>query len=205
MKGMSEPRRLTLCYYLKYFQLHAQFPRSLDFVSPQVLKFLASQIGSADGDGLPVVPKRTDCFYRRQIIAFVGIRHFDKKARAVFLDWLVEPVLPSAPNEATSDAAITEWFLSMRMIRPKAKALRSWQRQSAGLSAFCLPGSQGGFPMTIGRALMPARDGGWPFSLCRSVAQFRCSQRRKSAQNGFTPGNRLCSRLGSDDPGGCAS
>jgi hypothetical protein len=70
-----------------------------------------------------VVPKRTDRFYRRQISAFVGIVLFDKEARAVFLDWLVETVLPTAPNEATSDAAITEWFLSMRMIRPKVKAL----------------------------------------------------------------------------------
>jgi len=123
LKGISEPRRLTLCYYLKYFQLYAQFPTSLGFVSAQVLEFLASQIGSADDVGLPVVPKRTARFYRRQVIAFLDIQHFDKEARAVFLDWLIETVLPTAPNEATSDAAITEWFLSMRMIRPRAKAL----------------------------------------------------------------------------------
>ncbi|WP_282048184.1 DUF4158 domain-containing protein [Sulfitobacter mediterraneus] len=116
-------RRLTLCYYLKYFQLHAQFPTSLGFVSAQVLEFLASQIGGADDNGLPVVPKRTARFYRRQVIAFLDIQHFDKEARAVFLDWLVKAVLPTAPNEATSDAVITEWFLSMRMIRPRAKAL----------------------------------------------------------------------------------
>jgi len=122
LKGMSERRRLTLCYYLKYFQLHAQFPTSLDFVSAQVLEFLASQIGSAEDHGLPVVPKRTARFYRRQVIAFLDIQHFDKEARAVFLDWLVETVLPTAPNEATSEAAITEWFLSKRMIRPRAKA-----------------------------------------------------------------------------------
>lgn len=54
LKGMSEKRRLTLCYYLKYFQLHAQFPGSLDFVSPQVLKFLAS--------------------FRRERIAFINAR-----------------------------------------------------------------------------------------------------------------------------------
>ena len=108
LKGMSERRRLTLCYYLKYFQLHAQFPTSLDFVSAQVLEFLASQIGSAEDHGLPVVPKRTARFYRRQVIAFLDIQHFDKEARAVFLNWLVETVLPTAPNEATSEAAIAE-------------------------------------------------------------------------------------------------
>lgn len=122
LKGMSERRRLTLCYYLKYFQLHAQFPTSLDFVSPQVLKFLASQIGGAD-DGLAVVPKRTDRFYRRQIVAFVDVVRFDKEARAGFQDWLVQIILPTAPNEATLDAAITEWFLFNRMIRPRAKTV----------------------------------------------------------------------------------
>ncbi len=123
LKGISEQRRLTLCYYLKYFQLHAQFPKSLDFVSPQVHKFLASQIAATDDDGLAAIPKRTDRFYRRQVIVFLGVLHFDKEARAVFLDWLIETVLPTAPNQAALDAAITEWFLSMRMIRPKAKAV----------------------------------------------------------------------------------
>ena len=122
LKGMSEPRRLTLCYYLKYFQLHAQFPKSLDFVSPQVLKFLAPQIGGPN-EGLAFVPNRTDRFYRRQVIAFLDIVYFDKETRAGFLDWLVEIVLPTAPNQATLDVAITEWFLSNRMIRPKAKAV----------------------------------------------------------------------------------
>ena len=134
LKGMSEPRRLTLCYYLKYFQLHAQFPKSLDFVSPQVLKFLAPQIGGPN-EGLAFVPNRTDRFYRRQVIAFLDIVYFDKETRAGFLDWLVEIVLPTAPNQATLDVAITEWFLSNRMIRPKAKAVANlWPRQSAGLN-----------------------------------------------------------------------
>lgn len=123
LKGISELRRLTLCSYLKYFQLHAQFPKSMDFVSPQVLKFLASQIAVNDDDGLAVVPKRTDRFYRRQVIAFLDVVHFNKEARAVFLDWLVETVFPAAPNQATLDTAIAEWFLSNRMIRPKAKAV----------------------------------------------------------------------------------
>lgn len=122
LKGMSDPRRLTLCYYLKHFQYHAQFPISSDFVSQQVLEFLVSQIGGPN-EGLALVPNRTDRFYRRQVIAFLDIVHFGKEARAVFLDWLVETVLPTAPNQATLDVAITEWFLSNRMIRPKAKAV----------------------------------------------------------------------------------
>jgi len=123
LKGISEQRRLTLCYYLKYFQLHAQFPKSLDFVSPQVLKFLAPQIGSANDDGLADVPKRTDRFYKRQVIAFLDIQRFDKEARAAFLDWLVQTVLPTAPKETKLDGMITDWFLSNRMILPKAKAV----------------------------------------------------------------------------------
>lgn len=123
LKGISEQRRLTLCYYLKYFQLHAQFPKSLDFVSPQVLNFLAPQIGSADGDGLVGVPKRTDRFYKRQVIAFLDIQRFDKAARTAFLDWLVQTVLPTAPKEARLDGMITDWFLYNRMVLPKAKAV----------------------------------------------------------------------------------
>lgn len=86
LKGISEPRRLTLCYYLKYFQHHAQFPKSLDFVSSQVLKFLAPQIGSADGDGLAGVPKRTDRFYKRQIITFLTFSALTR--RRVRLSWI---------------------------------------------------------------------------------------------------------------------
>jgi len=123
LKGISEQRRLTLCYYLKYFQLHAQFPKSLDFVSPQVLNFLAPQIGSANDDGLVGVPKRTGRFYKRQVIAFLDIQRFDKEARAAFLDWLVQTVLPTAPKETKLDGMITGWFLSNRMILPKAKAV----------------------------------------------------------------------------------
>lgn len=106
VKGISEQRRLTLCYYLKYFQLHAQFPKSLGFVSPQVLEFLAPQIGSANDDGLAFVPKRTDRFYRRQVIAFLNIQRFDKEARAAFLDWLVQTVLPATPKETKLDGAV---------------------------------------------------------------------------------------------------
>lgn len=39
LKGMSELRRLTLCYYLKYFQLHAQFPTSLILSLRRCLSF----------------------------------------------------------------------------------------------------------------------------------------------------------------------
>ncbi len=124
LKGISERRRLMLCYYLRYFQLHAQFPKSLGFVSPQILKFLAPQIGSADDDDvLAVVPKRTDRFYKHQVIAFLDIQRFDKEARAAFLEWLVQTVLPTAPKETNLDGMITGWFLSNRMTLPKAKAV----------------------------------------------------------------------------------
>ena len=123
LKGTSEHRRLTLCVYLKYFQLHAQFPGTQDVVPRQVLEFLASQVGSGIDTGVTDVPDRTARFYKGQISAFLDIRRFDTDARTGFLEWLVQSILPLAPNEAALDAAITEWFLSHRMIRPREKAL----------------------------------------------------------------------------------
>ena len=123
LKGTSEHRRLTLCVYLKYFQLHAQFPGTQDVVPRQVLEFLASQVGGGIDTGVTDVPDRTARFYKGQISAFLDIRRFDTDARTGFLEWLVQTILPLAPNEAALDAAITEWFLSHRMIRPREKAL----------------------------------------------------------------------------------
>lgn len=120
LKGMSAKRRQTFCYYLKYFQLQAQFPSSRQGAQPQVLAFLQSQIGGIDY-GLSVIPGRTDRLYRRQVLEFLNIVRFDKQARAAFINWLAHTVLPAAPNEATLDSAITQWFVSSRMIQPKAK------------------------------------------------------------------------------------
>ncbi len=125
LRGVSDHRRLTVCVYLKSYQFHARFPGKQDGVPRQVLEFLASQIGSAieTGAGVTDVPDRTARFYKRQIGTFLAIKRFSQTARNRFVDWLVQSALPQAPNEVTLDAAITDWFLYHRMIRPGGKDL----------------------------------------------------------------------------------
>ena len=125
LKGTSGRRRLTLCVYLKYFQLHARFPGKQDAVPHQVLEFLAAQVGCGMDARVVGIPDRTARFYKGQLSAFLELKRFDKDARADFLEWLVQSTLPMAPSEASLDAAITDWFLSHRMIRPREKALAS--------------------------------------------------------------------------------
>ena len=125
LRGVSESRSLTLCIYLKYFQRHARFPGPQDVVPQPILEFLASQVGSVMETGARVtgIPDRTARFYKGQIGTFLRIRRFDTAARGRFVDWLVQVVLPQAPPAAALDAAITEWFLSHRMVRPRDKDL----------------------------------------------------------------------------------
>jgi len=121
LQGVSEHRRLTVCVHLKFFQFHARFPGKQDVVPQPILEFLASQVGSAidTGSGIMDVPDRTARFYKHQIGTFLRIRRSDTAARGRFVDGLVQSALPQAPNEATLDAAITDWFLSHRMVRPR--------------------------------------------------------------------------------------
>jgi len=119
---MVDSGKQTFCYYLKYFQLHAQFPSSRDFAPQGVLEFLSAQL-SISVVSFEGVSGRSDRRYRRRIAELLGIRKFDQDARAALSNWLVQSVLTSAPNETTLDATITDWFLSHRMIRPNAKAV----------------------------------------------------------------------------------
>lgn len=119
-QSVIEPRRLMLCYYLKYFQLTSQFPNRNDVNPEVVLEFLARQIGS-EFSQLPLVPKRSDRRYRQQIIEFLSLRRFDKQACAAFMNWLICDVLSAAPNAPALDAKVTDWFLTHRFVRPQSK------------------------------------------------------------------------------------
>ena len=89
-----------------------------------------------------------------QISAFLGIKRFDKDARADFLKWLVQSTLPMAPSEASQDSAITEWFLSHRMIRPRENALASLvARAERQLERTLFARIAGVFPIPIARIL----------------------------------------------------
>lgn len=59
LKGTSGRRRLTLCVYLKYFQLHAGFPGKQDAVPHQVMEFLAAQVGCGIDARVIAIPDRT--------------------------------------------------------------------------------------------------------------------------------------------------
>ena len=78
LKGLSAPRRLTFCYYLKHFQLHAQFPRVTDLISDDLMNLLTSQIGTDVGQPL-ALPDRTDRYYRRQVSDYLRLSRFDSK------------------------------------------------------------------------------------------------------------------------------
>ena len=168
LKGMSEPRRVTFCFYLKYFQLHAQFPRLRGSVSPQLIAFLTSQVGAAEGHHVIRVPKRTDRFYRRQISTFLNLQKFDGDARSELFALLVECILPLTPNEVGLDAAITEWFLAHRMIRPNSNAVANLvakaERQLERILFARISGRLGDNQRMRLDALLETTDGFSPFA-----------------------------------------
>ncbi len=61
--------------------------------------------------------------HRQEILQFLSVRAFDDEAEAHLRAWLINEVLPAAPNVSHLADLITDWLLSNRIDRPNASSL----------------------------------------------------------------------------------
>ncbi len=91
--------RLGFALQLKHYQLYARFLNGNREVPVDVTEYLADQFGygatpleAYDWTG------RSGRRHRQEILQFLSVRAFDDEAEACMRAWLINDVLPEAPN-----------------------------------------------------------------------------------------------------------
>ncbi|MCP4933405.1 MAG: DUF4158 domain-containing protein [bacterium] len=115
--------RLGFALQLKHYQLYARFLNSDREVPADVAEYLLDQIGggatSLDAYNWTGHSGRR---HRQEIFQFLSVRPFDDEAEANLRAWLINEVLPTAPNLSHLTDLITDWLLSNRIDRPNASS-----------------------------------------------------------------------------------
>ncbi len=95
VSNKSGPTRLGFALSLKFFEMHGRFPESLDEFDPDVVDFVAEQVGvGADALGRYGLDTRTARYHREQIRTSFGFRLCLRSDRRVLLRWLADEVCP---------------------------------------------------------------------------------------------------------------
>jgi hypothetical protein len=99
LAGKHASGRLGFAAQLAFYRLHAWFPDQLGDFAPAVIAHLADQIAIPEAalDGYDW-RGRTERRHRQDIIEALGVWPFDAKAEAAFRIWLLEDVIPAAPD-----------------------------------------------------------------------------------------------------------
>jgi len=119
LKSHTGLGRLALALQLKYYQLYAAFPKQLTDIAPDVLEYICFQSETFVNDLSHYnCNSRTGRQHRRNILSHLAVRAFDTSAATRFKQWLIETILPTAPEPPYQDQLITEWFLDNRCERP---------------------------------------------------------------------------------------
>lgn len=88
-------------FLLKYYQLHARFPTTLDHISYDVQEFITAQLESIDGKFVYLKNEKSDRMFRRyfkEIRSFLGIRKFGSAGKTAFRKWVIESLFSTAPD-----------------------------------------------------------------------------------------------------------
>lgn len=119
MENKIASNRLGLALQLKNFQLLARFAQREDEFPAAVADYVAHQLNitadhlqSYEWDG------RTDRRHRKDIHAFLNVKLFDNIAKKRFRNWLLNDVLPTAPDESCLDDLVTDWLRQQNIDRP---------------------------------------------------------------------------------------
>jgi hypothetical protein len=116
--------RLGFALQLKHYQLYARFINGDREVPVDVAEYLLDQLADR---ATPLVAYdwtgRSGRRHRQEILQFLSVRGFDDEAEAHFRTWLINEVLPTAPNVSYLADLITDWLLSNRIDRPNASSL----------------------------------------------------------------------------------
>ena len=116
--------RLGFALQLKHYQLYARFLNGDREVPADVADYLLDQFGNGatsldayDWTG------RSGRRHRQEIVQFLSVSAFDDEAEAHLRTWLINEVLPTAPNLSHLADLITDWLLSNRIDRPNTSSL----------------------------------------------------------------------------------
>lgn len=111
-KGRTFVGRLAVAIQLKCYQSFAAFPQVTSELSPDVIEYISDQVEVA-ANGLIDYGwnDRTSRQHRQEILRFLGFRVFDTDAEMTLRMWLVDKVLPAAPNASALAEFVTEWLL----------------------------------------------------------------------------------------------
>jgi hypothetical protein len=116
--------RLVSALQLKHYQLYAWFINGDREVPTDVAEYLLDQVG----DGATSLDAydwagRSGRRHRQEILQFLCVSPFDDEAEAHLRTWLINEVLPTAPNSPHLADLITGWLLSNRIDRPNSSSL----------------------------------------------------------------------------------
>ncbi len=124
LKGKAGSGRLAIALQLKYYQLYARFPESVQYFPNCVVDYVSTQINHPSDDLTHYSENsRTARQHRRFILSHLKISPFDGVYETSLCHWLMETVLPQAPNASYQDELITTWFINNKVERPGAYRL----------------------------------------------------------------------------------
>ncbi len=119
LKGKAGPGRFAIALKLKYYQLYAQFPESVQDFPNCIVDYVSTQINHPSDDLTRYVENsRTARQHRRFILSHLKISPFDGVYETSLRHWLMEKVLPQVPNASYQDELITAWFINNKVERP---------------------------------------------------------------------------------------
>lgn len=100
LKNKSEKTRLSFVFMLKYFQAFCRFPNNQETIPPSIILHMAKQIGVTQpnfikGNSFSSSVSKT---HRQQIRDFLGFRLSTEKDVPLFINWLVEKILPDGKD-----------------------------------------------------------------------------------------------------------
>lgn len=99
LQNKSGETRLSFVFMLKYFKLFNDFPNDKDVIPQSIVSYLAKQV---DVENITLktyhFTSRVGTVHRRQIRDFLGFRPSKKSDTAIFINWLVEKVLPEGKD-----------------------------------------------------------------------------------------------------------
>jgi Domain of unknown function (DUF4158) len=119
LPGKTDDGKLGFAVQLAFYKRHANFPDDEADVAPAVTAHIAGQIDVAPTvlDGYDW-SGRTGRRHRQQILDFLAVTPFDKRAETAFRAWLADEILPHQPNSVALEEQVCAWFARNRISRP---------------------------------------------------------------------------------------
>jgi Domain of unknown function (DUF4158) len=139
LKNKSGITKLSFALMLKYFQVFCRFPNNQETISPSIILHMAKQIGTTETNFIKgnSFSSSVAKVHRQQIRDFLGFRLSTEKDIPLFINWLVEKILPDGKDSFSFlqeksysyfQAAKVEPFSPMKIERHIRSALAIFEK-----------------------------------------------------------------------------